>query len=261
MSDIYLNKCVNPLCEKQTTNPRYCSLSCSSIHNAIIFRNKKIIEYNNNPKLCARAGCNEIIKFESRNSAKYCSHNCSAMVNNKGRVRNITEDFRIKMRNIAKRKDFSFQICQVCSVNFYRKKNRKTCSKACTNKLISAKIKDYIKKTPSHKYNRTPIKQSWMESSFEKWLNEHNIKRGLKGYLTEVRFYNPNTKKNGKADFIFPKLKLMIELDGSQHLHRKELDNIRDDYLKKRGWNVVRISYSEYKKRSKITEIKNLLHL
>lgn len=261
MSSIYLHTCSNPLCKKQTTNPKYCSLSCGSTHRAIISRNKKIIEYNHSPKLCAREGCDKIIKFESRNSSKYCSHNCSAMVNNKGRVRNITEDFRIKMRQIAKRKEISFQICQVCSVNFYSKKNRKTCSKGCTNKLIGAKIKDYIKKTPSHKYNRNPTKQSWMESSFEKWLNEHNIKRGLKGYLTEVRFYNPNTKKNGKADFIFPKLKLIIELDGSHHIQRKELDEVRDCYLKNRGWNVVRISYLDYKKQLRLNEIKKLLKL
>jgi len=122
-------------------------------------------------------------------------------------------------------------------------------------------MKEHIRKNPAHKYNRSPVKQSWMESSFERWLNEHGINKGLKGYLTEIGFYNLETNKNGKADFVFPRLRLIIELDGTHHIERKHLDEIRDAYLNQRGWKVLRISHAEYKKQTRVSEVKNLLQL
>jgi very-short-patch-repair endonuclease len=86
-----------------------------------------------------------------------------------------------------------------------------------------------------------------MERSLEEWLNKQGLHRGYNGYLTEVHFYNPNTKKNGFADFVLAKYKLIIELDGTHHIKRKKLDDVRDAYLKSRGWNVYRIPIAEYK--------------
>jgi len=37
-----------------------------------------------------------------------------------------------------------------------------------------------------------------------------------------------------------PRKKLMIELDGSQHLEQKEYDNERTKYLESRGYRVIR---------------------
>ena len=42
------------------------------------------------------------------------------------------------------------------------------------------------------------------------------------------------------ADFCSPKKKLIIELDGSQHLDQREYDEERTKYLQSRGYRVIR---------------------
>jgi very-short-patch-repair endonuclease len=42
------------------------------------------------------------------------------------------------------------------------------------------------------------------------------------------------------VDFCSPKAKLVIELDGSQHLDQKDYDENRTEYLASRGYNVIR---------------------
>ncbi len=41
-------------------------------------------------------------------------------------------------------------------------------------------------------------------------------------------------------DFCSPKAKLIIELDGSQHLEQQEYDNERTKYLESQGYKVIR---------------------
>lgn len=42
------------------------------------------------------------------------------------------------------------------------------------------------------------------------------------------------------VDFCSPKAKLIIEVDGSQHLEQAENDRIRTEYLESQGYQVVR---------------------
>ena len=149
--------------------------------------------------------------------------------------------------------------CIICNKIFrdYKWGKKKTCCVECGRRSASIKQSIYLKTHRSH--IRGPHQQSYMEMSFEQWLNVNGYKKGIHGYLTEVYFYNPVTKKNGFADFVFPKLHIIIELDGTHHLKRMDLDKIRDDHLKTRGWNVIRISQREYVKKSMIPLISNLL--
>jgi very-short-patch-repair endonuclease len=55
---------------------------------------------------------------------------------------------------------------------------------------------------------------------------------------------------------------LFFELkDGTHHLERKELDDVRDNHLINRGWEVIRISHSEYQKKTKEQLIREKLGL
>jgi very-short-patch-repair endonuclease len=60
-------------------------------------------------------------------------------------------------------------------------------------------------------------------------------------------FYRQKTIGNYIVDFWCPKAKLIIEVDGSQHYAQEgiESDKIRDDYLRKLGYKVLRFSDSE----------------
>jgi len=42
------------------------------------------------------------------------------------------------------------------------------------------------------------------------------------------------------VDFVCFKIKLIIELDGSQHIDDKEKDEIRDKWLKSQGFTILR---------------------
>jgi very-short-patch-repair endonuclease len=68
-------------------------------------------------------------------------------------------------------------------------------------------------------------------------------KKQIKGY----QFYRQRIIDNYIVDFYCPKAKLIIEVDGGQHSNDegKNRDNIRDDYLEKLGFRILRISDGE----------------
>lgn len=58
----------------------------------------------------------------------------------------------------------------------------------------------------------------------------------------DITFVYDENLKNQQVDFYFPQASLIIEIDGKQHQDSKNNDEYRDNYLKKYGLIVVRIS-------------------
>jgi len=58
--------------------------------------------------------------------------------------------------------------------------------------------------------------------------------------MGDVHFRNQHAIGNYIVDFCAPRQKLIIELDGSQHLEQKEYDEERTKYLEARGYRVLR---------------------
>ena len=58
--------------------------------------------------------------------------------------------------------------------------------------------------------------------------------------LDGVNFRRQHAIGNYIVDFCSPKHKLIIELDGSQHLEQEEYDLERTKYLKEQGYQVIR---------------------
>lgn len=81
-----------------------------------------------------------------------------------------------------------------------------------------------------------------MELTFEKYLKENDIQ----GWNSEVQFWSEIQKKNYFVDFIFESLKLIIELDGTQHRKTVERDKIRDEWFESIGYSVIRIQHQEF---------------
>lgn len=251
----------------------YCSLSCSNSARKTTMNVKQINiqNYLLNPNLCKE--CNSIIPYEKKINL-FCSRSCGAIYTNARKPKQsiINKQLQtIKAKKTIALKKFLFPVfkcyfrnCKQCHkliIGPSKGLTRQHCSKPCSKKTISQKIKKYISSNPIHNLNRNPHKPSYMERSFRSWLESNGLEYSLHGYLFEVNFYNPITKKYGRADFVFPTKKLIIELDGTQHNEpkRKALDQTRDIYLESRGWKVIRITYSEYKKQSRTQEIKQLI--
>lgn len=134
-----------------------------------------------------------------------------------------------------------------------------------TSKYIQSKIgkihelndfftpKALISQTPN-KWQRTikgnPDKNYYPANKFlyELWTkyfaNDYAKLNSL--IIPEVKFeditnvYDENLK-NQQVDFYFPQASLIIEIDGNQHINNKN-DVYRDNYLKKYGLTVIRIS-------------------
>jgi very-short-patch-repair endonuclease len=58
--------------------------------------------------------------------------------------------------------------------------------------------------------------------------------------MANVHFRNQHAIGNYIVDFYAPRKKLIIELDGSQHLELEEYDTERTEFLKSKGYKVLR---------------------
>jgi very-short-patch-repair endonuclease len=58
--------------------------------------------------------------------------------------------------------------------------------------------------------------------------------------LQDVHFRKQHAIGNYIVDFCAPRRKLVIELDGSQHLEQEQYDIQRTEYLKSKGYKVLR---------------------
>src|SRR6266540_944590 len=63
--------------------------------------------------------------------------------------------------------------------------------------------------------------------------------------MGNIHFRNQHAIGNYIVDFCAPRKKLIIELDGSQHLEQKEYDSERTVYLESKGYQVIRFWNSE----------------
>ena len=70
------------------------------------------------------------------------------------------------------------------------------------------------------------------EAKLWQYLRAHRMK--------DVHFRNQHAIGNYVVDFCAPRRKLIIELDGSQHLEQEEYDRERTEYLKSQGYKVIR---------------------
>ena len=58
--------------------------------------------------------------------------------------------------------------------------------------------------------------------------------------MADVHFRNQHAIGNYIVDFCAPRRKLIIELDGSQHLEQEKHDAERTEFLKSKGYKVLR---------------------
>jgi len=192
---------------------------------------------------------------------KFCSRSCSVSYNNKGRVRDDAS--RKKTSDSLKSLSVPYtkiNQCVECKKYFPIKsrnnRETKTCSSLCCKRLLSKKASENLSKRDRRNTGRG--RKSYMEQSFENWLLMHNFTE----FQTEVKFKNHDTNKTYFADFVFPSLSLIIELDGTQHRNTKLQDSIRDAYISEHyGYFILRISHADYQKKNKIDLVKKLLNI
>lgn len=224
-------------------------------------------EYYINPKYCPC--CNTVITFEKKENT-YCDHVCAAKVAAIGRV--VSEEHK---KNLSDKMTIMCQVsfCEICKSTI-RNKRRKTCSPECTKQSISNNkknpptlLKYNNKPRIGYKNNRWPSRTtpSYMERTFDEWLKTSKCNYS---WIMEQPFkrydFNGKYLKCYYADFYFPELNLIIELDGTQHERNIEYDKDRDNYIINNYSNVssiIRIKHKEFMDKSYIDEISSLLNI
>lgn len=189
----------------------------------------------------------------SLHSNKFCSRSCAAIKSNS--LKDFTK-FKSGPQKGTQKKALYTKISQ-CPICGKWHPFRNTCSLDCKRILTSNSIKLAIQNGYGPGGNRGRGKSSYLESSFEFWLST-NFPDLV--FIREYAFKRSDVRKTYFADFYFPSLKLVIELDGSQHQFTKKYDSERDSFIKSQyGVEVVRISHNEYKRKTRIQEIWSLL--
>jgi very-short-patch-repair endonuclease len=95
-----------------------------------------------------------------------------------------------------------------------------------------------LKYNPKLKANARQLRQTLTDSELSLW-------RRLRGkQLAGVQFYRQKAIGNYIVDFYAPRARLVIEIDGSQHLEAPQVakDRERDEYLGRLGLMVLRFN-------------------
>lgn len=229
-----------------------CCLECKEETTTQSF--KAHLKKHENSKI-VKSKCLECNK-EMFKPHKFCSQSCAAKYNNS------RKDYTLfktgpkpghKHKARATKPQFTkIKPCVVCGK--YHPRSGKTCSDYCKNKLLSIKASERIDNGWNPQEHRCRSKPSFLEKSFENWLKQLNYTSYIKNKTFRCN------KKIYYGDFYFPKLNLLIELDGKQHKHTIEYDSERDSlilefYLVR----TIRISYKEYMEKSKLACVLSLL--
>ena len=224
ISKLPVSKCLH--CETPIYNPKFCSTSCSAIYTNA---RKDWSKIKTGPPNTVTTESIALRKKERKNHIRVTADGLQYTI---------------------------IHQCEIC--NKFHPGTTKTCSPQCKGKLISLSMKQAIYNGHNPNKNRGRGKRSWMETSFIEWLDENQVTC----YFTEEPFKRLDMIKTYFADFYFPDIKLIIELDGTQHNKTVAYDTERDSYIN-RTYNVtiIRVSYKEYQQKSRIIEIKNLLNI
>lgn len=113
-------------------------------------------------------------------------------------------------------------------------------------KRISAGVKKYLAKNPDkvpYLLNHYSKGQSYPEKYFDEIFKKENL-----NYIKELQIHLYS------LDFAFIEYGIDVEIDGEQHYLDKRIlksNKKRDCYLSERGWKILRIRWSFYKKMNK----------
>lgn len=213
--------------------------------------------------------CNNAIKYELRDNT-YCSNSCAATATNKLRsVESHRRQGATLKKTLQTQRESKLPIlleCEYCNTEFTVIKKETTCSRQCKKKLASQRISSAMHKRialgfkPQLNRGRGRGKQSYLERSFNDWLQINGVTEYETEYQIKVFDDTATYVRSYFIDFYFPQLQLGIELDGTQHNSTHEYDAERDKYiLSNHGIYILRITHKEYTTQSKLDIIQYII--
>lgn len=250
----------------------FCSSSCTAAYNntrRVRSEESKLKVSKSLKEFYGTSGIDEIIKQTEEKICENCGGTFSTSRSNKIFC---SEDCRLE-KGAAKRLSLrgskngnrsskfvcsvEFSYCPICNKPFLSKAKkilRKYCSKSCSFKASSIRQSDWLSKA-ENRSNLGRHKRSYPEEVFANWLDINKV-----SYRFEPKFENVDEGRYYFPDFVFDNLKLIIELDGTQHRKTLEKDKHRDEYIERKyGYTVKRFWCKEFLKGVYYEEICSLL--
>ena len=191
---------------------------------------------------------------------KFCNRSCSASYNNFRRSDESRKAQRQKLlgKKYGNRLKYTrVSQCQECLRYFAGR--RKTCSKECYLINRSKFQSNRLRTDCEYRRKLGTANRSYMERSFESWLQRNFSDLPV---VPQKPFRNKENNGYYYADFYFPTLNLIIELDGTHHntQQNRSHDIKRDLHLRQRfSVKIVRITAREYRAKSRMSEVVELL--
>lgn len=206
--------------------------------------------------------CSKLIT--SPHGKKFCTQSCAARYNNTRRPTRTPESkqktaIATHNRHITTPKPQYTAISQCVWCHKWFPGKRRTCSNACCRAHKSNYQSTRLKTDSEYRRKLGTGHKSFMEASFEGWVQANYPHLPMS---TQHPFRNNKQHGYFYADFYFPTLHLVIELDGTQHNtpDNQAYDAQRDHHLLNcHGVNVVRITSREYRQQLRVDEIRQLL--
>lgn len=238
------------VCKIETSNPKYCSLSCQMKHRNILSRIENIQKYLIKPNKCKK--CSTTLSYDEKNK-QFCSRSCSAMYNNGIRILSEKASANIRIgsnryhelnQNKKRNKNIEYynlkpNKCSICNNKLeYNKRKHKTCSSKCYAKLISIFSKNNpniggYKNEKQLRRHQSIYKGYKLDSGGEKYLVTELDKLGIKWIKNDAswgKFYFFTNLKGEKRkyypDFYLPQCDIWIEMKGKRYMRP-------DDHLRR----------------------------
>lgn len=95
-------------------------------------------------------------------------------------------------------------------------------------------VKVHKRTTPKIFERAKALRRDMTEAESRLWKHLRAHRMG------DVHFRRQHAIGNYIVDFCAPRRKLIIELDGSQHLEQEEYDEERSEFLKSKGYKILR---------------------
>ena len=218
--------------------------------------------YYANPKRCLQ--CEAPIPYEKKAANRFCKKSCSAAYNNRSRgsrpeetrekiSKSTKETLAKKVRLGLTRVVLVDKVCVFCNGCFSVRKAKKQqifCSVSCKRKHHKTNEAAVQKARATGRAN---VQKQMLEGRWKGWSGqslgkrsfpEHYVEQLLvKAGVTHYEFQHQVARFS--LDFAFIKEKMVLEVDGKQHLtpKGKAHDEKRDAFLRENGWEVFRLTW------------------
>lgn len=238
--------------EFNNSKNHFCSLSCAASYNNIKrgeknkSKQKEIVQ-----KILEIKPANEQPTRESKKTSDKKS---------KVRYKKLTINFKppfsisYNIQKVIRTRKIYIGYCTICNKEI---KHFTKVLKICSNTCFKLRMRQVHDLYPNLIHNRS-TSESYLEKSFREYIEDNGYIKD-ENYKQEYNF----TLKSGKryiADFYFPDLKIIIEMDGKQHQDTVKEDAIRDNLiLEEFKIQTYRVTWKEWNKKTKMELINKLL--